>query len=113
MQVIFHFSGHGCHSEGGGDVLLMGDDGKLISFWSTFHRHVTCRLLAHATVIAVLDCCRDAPSVSQAARPSSDASMHEAHGGAMSGGDVSFKKLVRPSRSARAKDFAVLPLIIT
>jgi hypothetical protein len=58
MQVFFYFSGHGANV--GLDTQCMySNDGKAVSFYQLFHREVASK---GAPVIAVLNCCRDAPS---------------------------------------------------
>ena len=66
MQVFFWFSGHGA-AGAGGSQLLIGEDGRAINFLDEFDTHVTRALQRDegrprrgASVVAVLDCCRDA-----------------------------------------------------
>jgi hypothetical protein len=66
VQVFFWFSGHGAAGPGGSQ-LLIGEDGFAINFLDEFDTHVTRALQRDgsrprrgATVVAVLDCCRDA-----------------------------------------------------
>jgi Caspase domain len=61
MQVFFYFSGHGTLSHADSQVLL-GNDGRPMHFHNEFHAHVTCHPnLQRASVVAVLDCCRNTP----------------------------------------------------
>ena len=66
LQVFFWFSGHGA-AGAGGSQLLIGEDGRAVNFLDEFDTHVTRaiqrdqgRQRRGASVVAVLDCCRDA-----------------------------------------------------
>lgn len=60
VQIFFYFSGHGA-SHSGDSQLLVGSDGKCVSFLKVFHQLVTCNpQLKRASIVAVLDCCRNA-----------------------------------------------------
>ena len=66
LQVFFWFSGHGA-AGAGGSQLLIGEDGRAVNFLDEFDTHVTRALQRDerrpgrgASVVAVLDCCRDA-----------------------------------------------------
>ena len=65
LQVFFWFSGHGA-AGAGGSQLLIGEDGHAVNFLDEFDTHVTRALQRDesrpqrgASVVAVLDCCRD------------------------------------------------------